>query len=93
MNNPIVVNATPTQDQLAAGLRQLLLALSSIASVLGYTKVAGELSAALTIVGPVAMIITIVLGQIYTRRASQKLIITATAAPDSVAVVKPVKAP
>jgi hypothetical protein len=53
---PIVANADPTQDQLAAGLRQAVLLAAAVASTLGYTQLAGRLSALLAIVGPLAAV-------------------------------------
>lgn len=87
-NAPIMVNPYPTQDQIAAGLRQAVLILSGVATTLGAARVAGELNTFLTIVGPMAAIISFALGQMHTRSAAKKLAITAAAAPNSVAQVK-----
>lgn len=85
---PIVANASPAPDQIAAGLRQGVLLLAAVASTLGYTKLAGEFSSILTIVGPIAAIVAFVWGQIHVRQASQDKKTLAAAVPDSVGVVK-----
>lgn len=87
-STPIMVNPYPTQDQIAAGIRQTILILGSVAGALGAAKVAGELNTLLVIVGPIAALISFVLGQLHTRSASKKLAITAAAAPNAVAQVK-----
>lgn len=84
----IVAKASPLQDQLQAGIRQTILVVAAIASALGYNKLAGQASALLMVAGPLAGLITIVIGQIATRKASQKLAIVAAAAPDNVATIK-----
>lgn len=86
---PIQVNATPTQDQVAAGLRYFLMALAAVAGALGYSHVAGQLSALLMAVAPVAGFVVFVWGQFATRRMSQKATTLANALPDSIAVTRP----
>ena len=85
---PIVAPASPLNDQLTAGLRQLILVAAAVATALGYTKAAGEISTFLMVVGPRAGLLTVIVGQITTRRSSQKLAVAAAAAPDNVAVVR-----
>jgi hypothetical protein len=85
---PIVANASPVPEQMASALRQLILALASIATALGYSKAAGDLSLVLDVLGPLAAVIVIVLGQLKTRKASQNTATLAAAVPDSIAVVK-----
>lgn len=87
-NKPITVWATPTPDQVTAGLRYALMAVSSIASALGMAKVAGDASALLASVGPVAMVIVFVWGQLVTRESAKQKATMATALPDSVAQTK-----
>jgi hypothetical protein len=85
---PIVVDSGPGAEQLAAGIRQAILVLASIATALGYTKAAGEISAFLLVAGPLAGFIVIVAGQWKTRDSAQKKAAMAAQLPDSVAVVK-----
>lgn len=85
---PIVANSTPAVEQWAAGIRQLILVLATAATILGATKLAGEISAFLAISGPLAGLIVIVIGQLKTRQSSQNLATLANKVPDSVAVVK-----
>ena len=86
---PIVVNATPTADQIAAALRQLVLVLATAATALGAVGWAGELNALAIVAGPLAGLIVIVWGQFATRKAAQIKATLATALPDSVATTKP----
>lgn len=85
---PIVANATPELEQVAAGVRQLLIALGAIAGALGYAHVAGDLSVALDILGPAVTIGSVIAGQIKTRQSSQNVATLAAVVPNSVAVVK-----
>jgi hypothetical protein len=85
---PIEVNATPETAQWEAAVRQAILVLSGVATALGYTQIAGKISALLMVAGPIAGLIVFILGQIHTRRAEQKQIVMANALPDSVARVK-----
>ena len=85
---PIVANADPTQDQLAAGLRQGVLLAAAVASTLGYTQLAGRLSALLAIVGPLAAVAAFAWGQWRTRRNAQDRATLAAAAPDCIGVVR-----
>lgn len=85
---PIIVPATAGADQLAAAVRQLGLVLAGLAGMFGYSHLSSQLGqlsvlAALA-VGPLSLIY----GQIATRRRSNQLTTVAKAAPDSVAVVK-----
>lgn len=85
---PIVANATPTAEQIATGLRQAVLIIAPILTMLGYIKWAGELNSLLVIVGPLSTIIVVLWGQWNTRKNSQDKKALAAAAPDSVGVVK-----
>jgi hypothetical protein len=85
---PIIANASPAPDQIAAGLRQLVLVLGSIASALGYSKLAGEFSSLLAIVGPLSVIVAFVWGQLHTRAAAQQKATLAAAAPNAIGVVR-----
>lgn len=93
---PIMVNATPTHDQLTAGVRQTCLGLSAVATAFGAAHLSQGLNtaalAATAIATAISGAVTVwvfVLGQIHTRRASKTLAVVAAAAPDSVAQVKP----
>lgn len=85
---PLLVNEKAGPDQWAAAIRYALMAASSVASALGYTKTAGEFSAMLTVAGPLAMVIVFAMGQWKTRQQSLKLATVTKAAPDSVAQIK-----
>lgn len=87
---PIQVNATPTADQIAAALRQLVAALGAIAATLGYNGIFTDarLNHWSALAGPAAAVVAVIWGQVATRAKSKKLTIAAAAAPDSVAVVK-----
>jgi uncharacterized membrane protein len=93
-NEPIVVHATPTAPQIAAGLRQVILALGSIVAALESMGIgdkfhlSADLNNALGYVGGVAAVIAIVWGQIETRRNAQKAAAMANALPNSTAVTK-----
>lgn len=85
---PIVVNGTPNAEQLAAGLRYVIMLLGGAASAVGAGHLAGQLNALLVIVGPIAAIIAFIWGQVVTRKSSQAKTIMAAALPDSVAKIK-----
>lgn len=85
---PIVANASPLNDQIAAGIRQLVLVLATGATALGYAGWAGRLNALAVVAGPLAGLIVIVLGQIKTRQSAKDTATLAAKVPDSVAVVK-----
>ncbi len=95
---PIQVSATPTQAQIAAGVRQIALSLGIIAAAFGFSglatkanlvvSLAPQFAAILAIAGPAVWAAAAWLGQISTRSQAKKLAITAAAAPDSVAMVK-----
>jgi hypothetical protein len=82
---PITVNATPTLEQVSAGLRYGLMAVAAVAGTLGYSHVAGQASALLMAVAPVAGFVVFIWGQIVTRKTSQKAATMANALPNSVA--------
>ena len=84
----IMVNADPMKDQVETGLRYLLLALGAIAGALGWTRTAGTASALMLAVGPVAMLVAFVWGQVKTRTLSRKASTMAAHLPDSVAQTK-----
>lgn len=85
---PILVDATPGPAQLAAGIRQGILALASILTAMGFSHAAGDVSLLLQFVGPIAMVVVFVLGQLKTRSTATKLATVAAAAPNSTAIVK-----
>ncbi len=82
---PIEVNADPARDQIEAGVRQTLLAISAVAGALGYARVAGQASALLMASGALAGLIAFVWGQVRTRALASKAAAMAKALPDSVA--------
>lgn len=85
----IEVHATPTAAQIAAGLRQAVTVVGTLAGALGYAKVFNEhIDVILSAVGPISAIAAILWGQFATRTAAQNLAVTAAAAPDHVAVVR-----
>lgn len=82
----IQVSANPLQDQVATGLRYGLLAVSAVAGSLGYTHVAGQASALLMAVAPVAGFAVFVWGQLRTRAMSKKSAAMANMLPNEKAV-------
>lgn len=86
--DPIMVNGTPEVDQMATGIRYVLLALASIASAMGFADVAGKFNALLIVAGPVAMAAVFVWGQLNTRAKSKRAATMAAALPNDVAQVK-----
>lgn len=87
---PIIVNSGDvTKDQVAAALRQILLGVLPLATAAGMTQTAGVLNFLIASVGVISTIVVFVWGQLKTRSASQKLAITADAAPSSVAKLVP----
>ena len=85
---PIVVPATPASDQLASGLRSVILGLGVIATTLGATKFAGTLNGLLEAAGPIAAVVSVVWSQWNAHSQHAQKVTMANAAPDSVAVVK-----
>jgi hypothetical protein len=85
---PIVANASPVQEQFAAGFRYTVVFLAAVATALGATKYAGEISAFLVVAGPFAALAAFIVGQIKTRQTSQDKAAMASLLPDSIAVVK-----
>ena len=95
VTDPIVVNARPGRDQVAAGLRQFLSALGLIAATLGMAKqagVLGQLAAivdpAVTVVGMILGVGAVVIGQLKTRALSKKAAAMASKLPDHIAHTK-----
>lgn len=85
---PIVVNPDPSQEQLQSAIRSVILGFGSFAAALGFTKVAGGLDLLLQIVGPIAMLVSIVMSQLNTRASHAQKVTMAQATPNAVAVVK-----
>lgn len=85
---PIVVNASPTADQISAGLQMLLMAVSAVAAALGFAKVAGGASSLMAVTGTVATLVAFVWAQFATHAAATKAAAMANALPDSVAKTK-----
>lgn len=96
--DPIQVNATPKQAQIAAGIRQVGLSLGLIFAAFGCTAwankvgivvaLAPQFAVILTIVGPIIWGGFIALGQMATRKQAKTLAVVANAAPNAVATVK-----
>lgn len=85
---PIIVNATPTQDQIQSGLRYILTALSAVAMALGFSGVAGKFTALLMAVGPMSAAVAFLWGQWSARHKAKQAATMAKALPDSVAQIK-----
>ena len=88
---PIVVNATPGSDQRGALVRQITLILGPVAAFAAASHMTGlsnDLNLAIAIVGPVSAAVSLVWGQLVTRKASKDKAKMANALPDSVAVAK-----
>lgn len=98
MTEPIVVHATPTVPQVAAGIRQVALATGAILSTLGLTAWAGKLDLVVNMATPIASVAVVVgpmvmaaaawLGQLATRRHAQKAAAMAKQLPNDVAGTK-----
>jgi hypothetical protein len=84
---PIQANASPLSDQIASGIRQLLLVLATAATALGSVGWAGKFNALAIVAGPLAGLIVIILGQLRTRKLSQNVATMAAIVPNKVAVV------
>lgn len=85
---PIRVNATPTLDQIATGIRYLLMTLASGATVLGYFEAAGKFNDLLQSVGPASWLVFFLWGQISARHQSKTKAALAAQLPDVVATFK-----
>lgn len=91
---PIVVPASPTAPQIAAGLRQIILALGSVIAALESMGIgdkfhlSADLNNALGYVGGAAAVIALIWGQLATRSNAQKAAVMASALPDTTAVTK-----
>lgn len=97
-SSPIVVSASPTKPQLAAGIRQAALAIGLIAGAFGMSGVAAKanivvsvapaIAELLVVVGPLVAAVAVWLGQMATRRHAQNAAAMAAQLPDQVAKLK-----
>lgn len=92
---PIMVDASPVPAQVIAGVRQVLLGLSAVATAFGASRLGTGLStaslAATMIATGLSGAVTIAMfvwGQLHTRSAAKKLATVAEVAPDEIAQVK-----
>ena len=83
---PITVTADPTQEQLTVALRQLLLGLGPVCSLLGLTHLGTLLGLLAAIAGPVVTIGTIIVGQFHARDTVAKQVVLANASPAQVTI-------
>ena len=83
---PIVVHATPTQPQIEAAIRQVLLALIPLATAAGMTQTAGYLNVAVASAGTLATVAVFVYGQLITRMHAREAATMAVALPNNVAM-------
>jgi hypothetical protein len=86
MTQPILVNATPTSDQLYAAVRQIGMAVGAWAIGKGYLQ-----ADTATALGTIALVaVPFVYGQLKTRLRAQQLATVASSpkVPDSVASIK-----
>lgn len=91
MTEPIIVNAEPGPDQLATAAQQVVLILGPLAAFAALNHmlpVADWLNLAIAIVTPLATLVTLVLGQIHTFRASKNQAAMASKLPDAIAQTK-----
>lgn len=88
---PMQIDASPVPAQFMAGVRQAGAAISVIASVLGFVKVAGIAGdpRLLSALGVIAYGIFFIWGQAVTRIKAKQLTVAATHAPDAIAQIKP----
>lgn len=94
-NNPIIVNASPLNDQAAALLRVALISVGSVVAAFGFAKAAGSLEMIAALSGPIVTALGAVValgafvwGQVKTLLLSQKAAAMANQLPDSVAQSK-----
>ena len=83
---PITVTADPRMGQLAVALRQVLLGLGPICTLLGLTHLGTFFGLLAVIVGPVAAIVSIFFGQKHEVDSHAKQVALAAATPDQVLV-------
>jgi hypothetical protein len=85
---PIVVNASSKQQMLMIGIRQFLLVCSGAATAFGATHLGSELGLLTVVAGPLAGLVTTVVGQYAIMRSEQAKRTMAQALPDVIAQVK-----
>lgn len=79
---PIVVHATPTQPQINAAVRQVILAAGMIVGALGAKSAfVDQINGLVTFAGPVAAVVAFLWGQWETRRSAQKAAALAVSSP------------
>lgn len=88
MTDPIQVSATPSPVQIAAALRQFVVAAGPLAGLVGYQGLAGEASPLLQYVGPAAALIAFLWGQYATWKHAKQAALMAEQLPDAVAKLK-----
>lgn len=101
MADPIVVNPSPVKDQIAAGIRTLIVLIGGISAILGFLgkhDLAGlivylQSGSFLPIVGAASAVGAFIYAQWQTIRRKRTLVTVTAAAPDNVAVVAPPKGP
>lgn len=88
VETPIVVHGSPTQPQIDALFRQIVLVVGPVLGVLGYKGALGVLNELAVIIGPLSGLIALVWGQVATWRIAKKAAAMARALSDDVAVTK-----
>ena len=93
-DQPIIVNADPTKDQIEAGLRQFIIAAGPLVTFLAATGwgqkigLSSDWNVFVGAIGGIATVVTFIWGQIKTRTTSQKAAAMANMLPDAQAHVK-----
>ena len=92
---PIIVNAEPTPDQIAAGLRQAVTVLGPIVAILAATGWGERLNlnvyftAFIGSIGAISTVAAIIVGQLHTRSLAKTAAFLANKLPNSVAIAVP----
>ena len=84
----IVVSDSPAPTQLVVGVRQAILLIAGAVTALGAANIGNQIGVLAAFAGPIAAIITLVLGQIHTLHDHAKMKVMAKVAPEAVATVK-----
>lgn len=92
-DQPIIVSATSSRDQIEAGLRQAVTVIGPVVTLLATTGWGEKIglntyfTAFVGSIGAISTIAAIVIGQLKTRSMAQKAAVMAAQLPNSVAVV------
>jgi len=88
MADPIVVNASPTPAMTTAAVRQAILGLAGALTAFGAANWGTTLGSLAVFAGPIAFLVTFVLGQIHTHTAATNQAAMASLLPNNLATTK-----